>query len=54
MEEPKKEEIAKPIKIERKVIRCRYCGHRYAIRKASIFSIEDTIWYCEFCKRVVR
>jgi len=40
-------------KMHRIKIRCRFCGHRYGLRKANIYTMEDKSVICEFCNRKV-
>ena len=49
-----KEIQPKPLPIEKmhKIkIRCRFCGQRFGMRKANIYTMEDKAIYCEACNR---
>lgn len=45
----KKQEYVDKIKI-----RCRYCGHRIAVRRYAITNIREAVYVCEFCGRRIR
>ena len=51
---PQQQPTPQPPKKELKKTRCHYCGHRHAVRPYHKFEVEDTMWRCEFCKKVLR
>ena len=48
------EQVPRPLYIERMKIRCRHCGHRFAIKAKYIKSIKDAVYLCEYCEKPVK